>query len=462
MTTPVAQDTPQPEPGEPVDRRPTSLAELPLSPVQQRMWYLCTAYPGTSSPIIYLCWRLRGPLDVDAWKRAVGAVVDRHESLRTRFVVRESGPAQTFTPPEGLPVEEIDLTDLPPEDRTARARELLLIRTQALIDLEREPLVGSSLVRIDDDDHVWCLTMHHLVADGVSLAILSREIPLLYGAFLDGTEPQLAELPLQYGDYAVWQDDNPELLEADLAYWRQQLAGVPPLELPTDLPRPAEKGTRAAEYSHEVDGKVTDRLRRLGEEHGCTLFMVLLAGLQVMLSLQSGQDDLCVGVPVAGRVRTDFEPIVGLFANTLPMRADLSGNPTFREVLARTRTASVDALDRQAVPFGRIVAELDLPRDMSRTQVFQVIFVLHTELGSDAIEVPGLQAHGFALAAPQILHDLVCHIWLTPETTYVEYRYDSALFTPATAESMARRYENLLRAVCQNPDARLFELAMAT
>ncbi|HET6212974.1 MAG TPA: condensation domain-containing protein [Micromonosporaceae bacterium] len=445
----------------PIPRRADGLVELPLSALQQRIWFLCTAYPGTSSPILYLSWRLRGPLDVAAFLDAVSAVVNRHETLRTRFRARDGGAVQVFGPETGLVTERTDLTGLPEADREARARDLLLARTQALLDLEHGPLVGSTLVTLDDEHHVWCLTVHHILADGVSLEILSREVPEHYRALRDGVPPELAELPIRYGDFAVWQEEMRDTQADDLRYWRERLAGVPVLELPTDLPRPAEKGTRAAELVHRIDVTVAERLERLARAEGCTLFMVLLAALQAMLTLYSGQDDICVGTPVAGRTRVELEQVVGLFANTLPLRGDLSGNPTFRELLARIRTSAIDGLSRQTVPFGRIVAELDLPKDMSRTQVFQVIFVVHTEVETEHVTVPGLRAEPFGLSGPQILHDLVFHVWRGPTRLSTEYRYDSALFLPATVTAMAQRYEQILRNVCDNPDLRLFELAVA-
>ena len=222
--------------------------------------------------------------------------------------------------------------------------------------------------------------------------------------------------------------------------------------------RPAEKGTRAAEVEHVIDGELAEALERLARAERCTLFMLLLAGLQALLARDSGQDDVCVGTPIAGRTRVELAPLVGLFANTLPLRGDLSGDPTFRELLARTRDTAIDALDRQDVPFGRVVAELDLPSDLSRTQVFQVIFVLHTQAGSAGPDLPGLRVEAFPVGSPQIIHDLVLDVWRGSSDLAAIFRYDRALFKPATIESMARRYEGLLRATVGNPDGRLSQL----
>jgi hypothetical protein len=443
---------------EPIARRPVDLAELPLSPLQQRIWYLCTSYPGDASPIIYLAWRIHGPLDAAAWARAVSAVVDRHESLRTRFVPTEHGPVQVFGPPVGLAQERFDLTGLPPDSREAAAQQLLKRqRIRVLVDLEKGPLVGSCLIALGAQDHVWCFTVHHILADGASLAIVEREVLEHYRASLAGHPPRLVDAPIQYGDFALWQD-RAAGDDEDLRYWLRRLAGVPPLELPTDAPRPAEKGTRATAVFERIDPELGTALDRLAQAEGATLFMVLLAGLAAMLGQRSGQTDFCIGTPVAGRTRVEMEHVVGLFANTLPLRADLSGNPTFRELLARTRTTAIEALTRQQVPFGRIVAELNLARDLSRTQVFQVIFVLHTELAGARTAPAGLRIEDFPVAGPQIIHDLVIHVWATASGMQVEVRYDSALWRPETVQAMARQYRDILAGAPTNPDARLFEL----
>jgi hypothetical protein len=442
-----------------IGRSPADLVELPLSALQQRIWFICTGYPGESSSVVLLAHRLRGTLEADAWARAVGAVVDRHESLRALFPIRDGVPVQVIGPAVGLDVERIDLSGLPADTRERGARDIVDERARALLDLEHGPLVSSFLIRLADDDHVWGMTIHHLLADGASSAIVGREVRAYYRAFVEGTDPGLPELPVHYGDFALWQHHGNGLgQDDDLEYWREQLAGVPVLELPTDAPRPAEKGTRAAEVEHVIDGDLTEALERLARTERCTQFMLLLAAFQALLARDSGQDDVCVGIPIAGRTRVELAPLVGLFANTLPLRGDLSGDPTFRELLARTRDTAIDALDRQDVPFGRVVAELDLPQDLSRTQVFQVIFVLHTQAGAAAADLPGLRVEGFPVGSPQIIHDLVLDVWPGSADLAAIFRYDRALFKPATIESMARRYERLLRGAVGNPDARLSQL----
>ena len=431
--------------------------ELPLSALQQRIWFLCTAYTGDASPIIFLVWRIRGPLDVDAWTRAVNSVVDRHESLRTSFRQRNAGPVQVVAPPTGIVTDVIDVTDVPEDEREKRTDELVVARTHALLDLVAGPLVRSALFRLADDHHVWCFTMHHLLADGTSLRILTREMRAFYESSVEGKPVDLPELPVQYGDFTVWQQTvQREAEEVDLRYWTQHLAGIEPLNLPTDFPRPDEKGVSRAEIYHPMSGDLARSVAQLARSNRCTPFMVLLAGIHTLLSALSGQDDICVGSPVAGRTGIELESVIGLFSNTIALRGDVSGDPTFRELVLRTRPVVIEALRRQNVPFGRIVTALDLPREPNRTQVFQVIFNMRTDNEQKQPELAGLWIEDFPHGHPKTLHDLVVDIWrLDGNMLRTGFRYDTALFTPETVQGMAQRYERLLATVVDDPDIRL-------
>lgn len=444
-----------------IARRPPSLVELPLTPLQKRWWFLCTGYPGGSSPLVGLVHRLRGPLVVQEWVRAVGALVDRHEILRSLFVDRPGGPVQVISPPSGLDVEYIDLRDLPEAVREDRARELLNARRAVALDLEQGPLVNSSLLRLADEDYVWTMTIHHLLADGASLAVIDRELSAIYPAFVNGTEPLLPDMPVQYTDFAVWQSESDsEQEEEDRLYWREQLVGVPPLELTDALPRPAAKGAPAAEVGGLLDGELVRRVEELGRAARCSRFMVLLAALQFVLARASGQDDFCVGIAVvgAGRTRPELANLVGLFNNALALRCDLSGDPTFRELLAATRDTVLDAVDHQDLPFGEVVAELNAPHEPGRAQVFQVMFQ-HDEVEvASRLELPGLRVEEFALAIPKILHDLMVFALPSPDGVATRFVYDTSLFTQATMTQVARAYESLLRAAVDNPDTRLSKL----
>ncbi len=445
----------------PITRRPAGLTELPLSALQQRIWYLCTAYRGDASPQVFMIWRMRGPLRTQEWRNAVAAVIDRHESFRTTFVMRDSRPAQVINPPAGFETELIDLTHLPEPEREEQAAQIVAGRTHALLDLLGGPLVRSCLIRLGDEHHVWCFTAHHLLADGASQRILAREVRATYRSFVEGLPPELPELKVQYGDFAVWQQTVQQPAEeADLGYWREQLAGVPLLDLPTDRPRPAEKSAGAGELFHSADGELAQRIAALARANRCTAFMVLLAAMQALLAAYSGQEDICVGSAVAGRTAVDLEPVIGLFANTVALRGDLSGDPTFEELLRRTRTAVIAALRRQNVPFSRVVDALKLPRIPNRTQLFQVIFSMRPlDERKDEGDLAGLHVEDFPHAHAKTLHDLVIDVWrLDEQGLSIGLRYDDTLFDASTVAAMAQRYERLLAAAVERPDARLSEL----
>jgi Condensation domain len=445
----------------PIVRRTDGSTDVPLSVLQERMYHLCTSYPGTSSPIMYLCWRLRGPLDVDAWTRAAASVVDRHESLRTTFPTGTGAATARIAAASGLGTERVDLSTMPAGEREAHATEMLSGRVRALLDLAGGPLVASTLIDFADDDHVWCFTVHHLLADGTSLGLLSRDMRAFYAAYATGTDVDLPALSIGYGDFATWQQRMSGLGEADaLAYWLDRLSGVPFLELPTDAPRPPEKGTRIEQLGHVLSGDLAERLERYAASAGATLFMVLLAGITALFTLESGQEDVCIGTLVAGRDRPETRPVVGLFYNTLALRCDTGGNPTFGELVDRTKMTSLDAFDRANVPFGRIVTALDVPRDLSRTQVFQSMFILHTEQEAGVLDVADLHIDAFLTVASQSIHDLVLHAWRTPDALTMDLRFDRALFEPETIARMAARFETMLRAGVDDPQIRLFEMAM--
>jgi len=439
--------------------RPAGLVELPLSTQQRRWWSIVADNPGALSPLVYLGYRMRGRLAVDAWLRAVAAVVDRHEILRARFVERADGPVQVFDPPKGLDVERVDLRDLPEAEREHRARDLLNERRQRPFDLTVGPLLHSCLVRLADEDHIWTLTIHHILADGASLTVIDREIGQLYRAFVEGTEATLPELPIQYGDYAVWCRSVPDRLhDEDRVYWVTLLAGAPALALPTDRPRPGETGAPAGEIAHPLDAGLAAELEALGKASRSTLFMVLLAALHAQLSRRSGQVDFCVGIPVVGaRSQPELATMVGVFNNTLALRCDLSGDPTFREIMDRMRDVVLDALDHQTIPFSRVMAELRANHGLDRAPLYEVMFIFeHAEqVGPD---LPGLRLSEFPLDVPRIRLDLMVYGWPTGDGIATRFVYNSALFTQTTMTGMAQGFADLLRAVADDVELRLSEL----
>ncbi|HEU0052909.1 MAG TPA: condensation domain-containing protein, partial [Longimicrobium sp.] len=330
---------------------------LPLSFAQERLWFLDRLEPGSAAYNLPTAWRLGGALDAAVLERALGEIVRRHEALRTTFAEVDGSPVQVVAPFDGfaLPVEE--LSALGEADREAAVRHRAREEAARPFDLSAGPLFRAALLRLTADDHVLLLSMHHVVSDGWSTGVLFRELSALYEAYRAGRESPLAELPVQYADYAVWQREQleGEVLERQLSYWRERLSGAPELlELPTDHPRPPVQSYRGASVPVELSPELLERLQALGRREGATLYMTLLSAFQVLLSKYSGSDDVVVGSPIAGRTRKEIEELIGFFVNSMVLRTDLSGDPSFREVLRRAREVTLGAYENQEVPFERL------------------------------------------------------------------------------------------------------------
>ncbi|HST63392.1 MAG TPA: condensation domain-containing protein, partial [Longimicrobium sp.] len=350
---------------------------LPLSFAQERLWFIDRLEPGSTAYNMAWPLRLRGPTDVGALERAVGEIVRRHEALRTTFGEVDGSPVQVIAPFDGfaLPVE--DLSALGDADREAAVRQRAAEEAGWVYDLAAGPLFRASLLRLDAEDHALLLGMHHVISDGWSMRVLLRELTVLYAAYREGRESPLPALPVQYADYAAWQREHlqGEMLDRQLSYWRDRLADAPALlELPTDHPRPAVQTFRGASERIELSGALLERLRGLGRSEGATLFMVVLAAFQALLSRYSGSEDVVVGSPIAGRTRKEVEELIGFFVNALVLRVDLGGDPSFRETLRRVREATLGAYEHQELPFEKLVAELQPERSLSHSPLFQVSF----------------------------------------------------------------------------------------
>ncbi|HWP77566.1 MAG TPA: condensation domain-containing protein, partial [Methylomirabilota bacterium] len=332
---------------------PTRMAragDVPLSFVQQRLWFLDQLEPGTSTYTIAVRRRLRGPLDESALTRALTELVRRHESLRTTFVTRNGEPRQQIMPAEPVVPETIDLESVPAADREAVVEEHVHKEVQRPFSLARGPLFRPVLLRLAPDEHELIASIHHIVADGWSLSPIARELETLYQAYTTGAEPALPELPLQYADFAIWQRQwlTGEVLEAHRAYWREHLAALPaPLELPTDRPRARQSSPAAASHDFTLPPALANALRQLGRREGVTSFMTMLAGFKAVLARCTGATDIVLGTPVANRHHVEIERIVGFFANTLVLRTSLDGDPSFRELLRRVREMSLGAYAHQ-------------------------------------------------------------------------------------------------------------------
>ncbi|WP_447009850.1 non-ribosomal peptide synthase/polyketide synthase [Saccharothrix hoggarensis] len=429
---------------------------LPLSFAQQRLWFLDQFEPGGAEYLSPSILRLRGALDVDALAGALTALVARHESLRTTFDTVDGRGVQVVHPPHAV---DLPVVEVPGGE--AGLDEALTAETTRPLDLARGPLLRPVLLRLADDDHVLLLAMHHIVTDGWSAGVLTAELGVLYRAEVSGVDAELPELPVQYADYAVWQRERlagPEL-ERQLDHWRERLAGVPPLELPTDRPRPAVRSTKGAVHPFTVPTAVTDRLKDLARQQDGTLFMALVAACQALFARWSRQDDVAVGTVASGRERTELEGLIGFFVNTLVLRSSVDGSRSFRDFLGQVRTTALDAFAHQDVPFERIVDEVRPERDTSRTPLFQVMVLLQNN-PEPASELPGLQVEDLALPVVAANFDLTVEFQEADDALHGAVSYSTDLFDAATVERLTGNLAVLLEAAVADPDRPLAELPL--
>jgi amino acid adenylation domain-containing protein len=428
----------------------------PLSLSQERLWFLDRLTPGSAIYNIPGPMRLRGPLDPGLLARCFGEIRRRHETLRTRFETRGGGPVQVIDPPPSTswPLLSVDLSGLPEPLRRPEAGRVVEKEADEPFDLERGPLLRTVLLRFGPQEHDLLLTLHHIVSDGWSIRVVHRELVALYAAFAAGEPSPLPELPVQYADFAVWQRERlagPELAR-QVAYWRERLGGPPPvLDLPLDRPRPALQTFRGAVAHKMLPRDLADGLRRLGLESRASLFMVLIAGFDALLHRWSGQDDVLIGTPVAGRVRPEVEDLIGFFLNTLVLRADLSGRPSFAELVRRVREVAVGAYGHQDVPFEKILAEVQPERDLSRTPLFQVYFNL-ANFDVKRVPIPG----GTVVEPLQVLEieskfDLTIYATERPEGIALNTVYNADLFDAPRMQELLRQYQLLLERCLADP-----------
>lgn len=431
----------------------------PLAALQQGMWFLEQVHPHNPAYVVPGAVRVFGTLDPPTLERAINGVVDRHEALRTTFDSQNNRPVQTVHAqmPIPLPVRDLRGPDLDEEKlRKAISREAL----DTPMDITRGPLLRTSLCRTGEAEWVLVLALHHLVADRWSVGILLSEISGLYEALLHGEHPTLPELPVQYGDFALWQQELVEHghWEEGMRYWRQRLDGIPSaLELPTDHPRPALQGFRGDIVTFSLPPDLLRRLGDLAAEHGATRFMAMLAAFKVLMYRCSGQDDVIVGVPTAVRERAELENLIGYFVNTLPVRTDLGGGPGFAELLSRVRTSALGAYDHHDVPFDLVVAGLDRERDLSRPPVYQVSFsyggqpVPPESLGGARLEHMWVSGRGAKF-------DLELQVFESGDELSGWFEYDRDLFDRSTIERMVSRLRTLLESAVAAPHRPIDEL----
>jgi len=431
----------------------------PLSFAQQRLWFLDQYEPGSPLYNIYDAMRLKGSLDVPALERALDAIVARHESLRTTFATVDDVPTQIVTPSAKIPFTVVDLSDRPADARESDLLRLMQEDAERPFDLGRDVMFRAHLFRLAPHEHVLLTVIHHIAADGWSHDVILRELAAFYDEFSGGPAAALPELPIQYGDFAVWQrrwlEDG--VLAKQLEYWKKQLAGAPGvLELPTDYPRPAIETFHGAVDRLMLPPNLATRLKDLCRTLGVTPFMLLLSAFQMLLSRYTGAEDLLVGTPIANRSRVEIEGLIGFFVNTLVLRGDLSGNPTFREFVGRVREATLDAYSHQDVPFEKLVEELQPDRNLSHAPLYQVLFVLQNnpqslrKLKDLAVSMQHLDSHISKFDLSLVVADEERGLRL-----FVEYNTD--LFHPDTVRRMLGHYRTLLEGIVAAPDRRISE-----
>ncbi|MCP4655225.1 MAG: amino acid adenylation domain-containing protein, partial [bacterium] len=437
---------------------------VPLSFAQQRLWFLAQLEPEAAIYNLPLSLRLRGPLHRAALEAAIHEIVRRHQALRTRFAARSDGErGEVICEPPRLTLPVVDLAALRSGEGSPELRRLAREDARRPFDLARAPLVRAALLRAHHNDHLLLLNMHHAASDGWSIGVFSRELEVLYEAFSTGRAGStLPELEIQYADFAAWQRQwlQGEALEAQLAYWRDQLAGIPgALELPTDRPRPLVLTYRGALYHATLPRPLTESLKVLSRRRESTLFMTLLAAFKAMLHRTTGQDDLCVGSPVANRNRSEIEPLIGFFVNTLLLRTDLGGNPVFGELLDRVRAVALGAYTHQDLPFEKLVEELQPERDLSRQPLFQVMFALQN------FQAPTPELAGLTLSAPEpdtgmAMFDLTFFLNENEGALEGWLEYATDLFDTTTIRRFVRHFRTLLEGVVADSEQRLSEVAL--
>ncbi len=435
---------------------------IPLSFAQQRLWFLAQMEGTSRAYHTPLGLHLKGRLDRAALRQALDRILARHEALRTTFSLVDGEMAQTIAAIEESRFQLVEQDLRQPENGDEELDELIEREASAAFDLEAGPLIRGRLIRVSEDEHTLLITMHHIVSDGWSMEVLLNELSMLYGAFLRGETDPLPPLSLQYADYAVWQREwlQDEILERQVAYWRERLRGIPAaLELPTDRPRPATFSHKGARHPLALSKELTASLKALSRREGVTLYMTLLAALQVVLSRWSGQDDIAVGSPIAGRTHRKTEGLIGFFLNTLVMRTDLSGDPTFVELLGRVRGVALGAYTHQDLPFEKLVAELQPERDLSRQALFQALFMLQN-MPLSSLRLPGLTWKQAPLVPTTSMFDLDVELMEMDSGLEGSVDYATDLFDRETIERFAGNFKTLLEAVVVEADRPISELPL--
>ncbi|HWO43962.1 MAG TPA: condensation domain-containing protein, partial [Candidatus Eisenbacteria bacterium] len=434
---------------------------MPLSFGQQRLWFLDQLEPNSSLYNIAKAARLRGPLEIEALRLALADLARRHEVLRTTFIALDGEPAQIVHDDRSVELAVVDLSARSQAEREQIAEHSLHTEAKRPFDLSHDSLLRATLVRLADEDHLLLLVMHHIASDGWSMSILSRELSALYNARRNGGPPQLPPLPIQYADFAAWQRAELEgdKLLAQLAYWKTQLAGcAATLNLPCDRPRPVAPSHRGANRSFVVPPDLSEKLHALSRMRETTVFMTLLAAFNVFLWRQTGQEDLLVATPVAGRNRSELEPLIGFFVNTLVLRTKLSGDLTFNELLGRARETVVGALAHQDLPFEKLVEALNPKRDGTSRALAQVAFAFQN-VPREPLNLSGIELTPVQIDSAQAKLDLTLFMWESGAGLAGTLNYSTDLFDASTIERMLGDFQRVLERAASHPERAIADLA---
>ena len=437
---------------------------FPLSFSQQRLWFLNQLDPDSAFYNIPIAVRLRGLLNVSALEQTLSEIVRRHEGLRTIFPKIKGQPAQVICPAVPVPLRVIDLSEWPETQRESEMELIISQEARRPFDLAKGPVMRANLIRLSKEDHVALFNVHHIVSDGWSTGILVKELSALYEAFSHDQPSPLAELSIQYADYASWQREwlQGEVLDTQIAYWRKQLEGAPAtLSLPTDRPRNAVRKFAGATVTSLFPELLSNRLKELTTQEGVTLFMTLLAVFQALLYRYTRQENICVGTPIANRNHSGTENVIGFFVNMLVLRVDLSGNPTFRELLHRVRDVTLEAYAHQDLPFDKLVEELRPGRDHGQTPFFQVVFKLQ-DASTPKLELPELELDPVNSSVETMQFDLVLNVTQTQTARriFTTLNYNTDLFDAGTMVRMLDHYLALLEGALEDPNQPLLDIPL--
>ena len=438
---------------------------FPLSFAQRRLWFLDQLNPGSPLYNLPVALRMRGPLQLPPLERSLNTITQRHAILRTRLLLVEEEPLQVIVPDQKIALEIIDFDAPFPAQRESQARAYLATEAQRPFDVANESLLRLYLLRLAEEEHILFMNIHHCIADGESIVALLEELKTAYQAFSTGEGCSLPALPIQYTDFTVWQHEQlqPRRLAPALAYWKEQLQDpLPILELPTDHPSPAVRSTHGATYTFAFSPQLRDALEQFSSYTGVTLFMTLLAAFQTVLFRYTGQTDLSIGSPISDRSRPETRRLIGLFLNTLALRTDLSGDPTFRELLRRVRKTCLGAYAHQQLPFDQLVEALHPERTLSHTPLFQTMFMF-LEVPEKTLDFPGLKLSQVPVdsGAAQFDLSLSLRTGMAPGLSgSLEYRTD--LFEEATIARLAGHFQTILEGILVNPEQRLSALPLLT